>query len=898
MAAGADTALHRAAPHPARGDHRLRAAWEMVNRPDVRVISTDVFDTLVWRQVAAPHRVFSLLADRLRSRGHLAARMTSESFLQLRRLAEREARLNRAHSFGDLEVNLEEVYAVLPSWVFNHPEGRDIALDTEVSLERDLIVADLDVVELLTAAQAAGKLVIAVSDTYFSEVRLRDLLGQAGLGSLTLDRVFVSCEYRQGKNAGLFEAALGELGLAPAAMVHLGDNEDADIAPARALGIEAVAFERLPLDLAKLIEDEKRFCGPSTLTGGFRAFPPELGSLRGKVAVRAEGRSLPLSLQPFWQAGALVYGPVLSGFAEWVQERGGELGAHSLHCFMREGEFLAPLIDRAGEYLGLAPRAQRLWLNREVLAAASLGDASGSELGALLTRRRAPTVQQLLHTVGLSLADLPRYASHANTSLDDPVVRNNLFDAIEDDAVIQSRILEYARTQRERIVRYVEQLLDGQDRLFVVDLGWAGGAQAMLNNVLRLAGRPLDIVGLYLVTHAGATRNVFMDMKTFGYLGEFGEPELAVNTIVRSPEILEQTCMPPHGSQTGLDETLQPVLAPSPHHPLQAAEASAVRQGVLAFQREWARYQVVCPGKLPSLAWSPEVLRPLLVRQLAAPTEIEATLLGGWAHDENQGSDRTEQIADLSLAGRLRHLAPDQLRRVSMSDLYWPAGLAARVDPPAAELFAAASAGELDWDALSAELETGPFVVEVARGVDVDAKARLADTPRRNRHGLSAVSGSIGAPAIQELVLRPARHPCVLRLDFLEARCYVQGQNEPLTISLDAPEQFSRLRRENCFVLNPNVFVVHGAAPALYLDLESVVAGTVFRVDVQVGFAIMAISQLLPTPGRLRSVEDAGIAVERAEAMVERAEAMMAQMRSSVSWRMTAPLRRVKRMLR
>lgn len=885
--AEADTAVAGAVPHPARGDHRLRAAWEMVNRPDVRVISTDVFDTLVWRQVAAPHGAFSLLADRLRSRGHLAGHMTSESFLQLRMLAEREARLKRAQSFGDLEVNLEEVYAVVPPWVFNHPESREIALETELALERDLIVADLDVVELLRAGQAAGKLVIAVSDTYFSEVRLRDLLGQAGLGSLTLDRVFVSCEYRQGKNAGLFEVALGVLGLAPAAMVHLGDNDEADIEPARALGIATVAFERLPPDLAELIEDEKRFRGPSTLPDAAHPFPPELGSLRGKVAVRAEGSSLPLSLQPFWQAGALVYGPVLSGFAEWVQERAGELGAHSLHCFMREGDFLAPLIDRAGEYLGLAPRAQRLWLNREVLAAASLGDASRSELGALLSRRRAPTVQQLLVTVGLSLADLPQYASHAHTSLDDPVVRNNVFDAIEDDAVIRSKILEYARTQRERIVRYVEELLDGRDQLFVVDLGWAGGAQTMLNKVLSLAGQTLDIVGLYVVTHVGATRNVFMGMRTFGYLGEFGEPELAVNTIVRSPEILEQTCMPSHGSQIGLDEALQPILAPAPHHPLQAVEAAAVRQGVLAFQREWARYQVVCPGKLPSLAWSPEVLRPLLVRQLAAPTEVEATLLGGWAHDENQGSDHNEPIADLSLADRLRHLAPDQLRRVSMSDLYWPAGLAARVDPPAAELFAAASAGELAWDALSAELETGPFVIEVSRGVDVDAKARLADTPRRNRRGLSAVLGSIVAPAIQELVLRPARHPCVLRLDFLEARCHAQGQSEPTTISLDAPEQFSQLRRENCFVLNPNVFVVHGGAPALYLDLESVVARTIFRVDVQVGFAIMAISQLLPTQGRLRSVEDAGVAME-----------IMDQMRSSVSWRVTAPLRRVKRVLR
>jgi FMN phosphatase YigB (HAD superfamily) len=882
------------APLPSRQDVRLGRAWDAIRRPDIRLISTDVFDTLLWRQVVTPVHAFDLLAERLRQRRLLAPHLTAGAFRRLRVLAEREARSRRAGGFGDLEANLREIYDVLPGWVFNHPADLEIAVETEVELERDLVVPDLDVVELLMAAAELGKTLIAVSNTYFTEEQLRRVLDQPGLDGLELAGVYTSCDHRHGKSGGLFEAALAETDIPPAATLHLGDDEKADIEPAERLGITTVIFERHPPELEELLDQERRFTEPTPAAAG-GTFPLELTSMRGKVAARAEGHRLPPSLQPYWSSGALVQGPVLSGFAEWVQERGAELGARRLHCFMREGEFLTRLIDRAGAYLGLPTRCERLWLNREVLGVAAVGGASRAELEPLMARRQTPTVELFLGGIGLSLADLPRFVSHAATRLDDPVTRHNLIEAITDDDGVRAKVLAHAAEQRDRVVRYVEGLLDEDRRLFVVDLGWAASAQLLLRRVLTLAGRDADIIGLYLLTHDGAARCAFDGMQAWGFLGAFGHPETAVATIVRTPEILEQVCMPEHGAQVALDPDLRPILGPAVHSRLQAVQAGAMRAGVEAFQREWARYQVALPGKLPSLAGEPAAVAPLLLRQLSAPTEIEATLLGGWSHDENLGSDRAAEIADVTMADRLRHLSPAQLRDLPMSELYWPAGLAARVDRGYAELFAAASAGELAWDRLSADVESGPFVVEVARGVDVDKDSRIEEVPQRNRFGLSAVFGSITAPAIHELVLRPSVHPCVVRLDFLKVRCHVQGRAEVRVLSLESPEDFTRLRRVNCFLLNANVFVVHSGAPALYLDLQAEVAETVFRVDVECGFAMLPISELLALPGRLRSVEDAAVAVEQAEATADRLAQQLASMRRSVSWRLTSPLRILKR---
>jgi FMN phosphatase YigB (HAD superfamily) len=871
-------------------DARLRAAWEAIRRPDIKVVSSDVFDTLVWRQVPEPVDAFALLGERLSHRGQLAPRLSPEAFQNIRRVAEDQARLHRAHAFNDLEVTLAEVYERIPAWVFPGASGREIAMEAELAIEHELVVPDLDIVALLGAAARGGKRVVAVSDTYFSESQLRELLDQPGLEELEITRVFSSSEHRRSKADGLFTVVLDDLDIRPGEMVHLGDNQKADIEPAEKLGIATIEFERHHEDLIALLRQESRFAEPRPESAAGSVLLPELTSLRGKVAARAEGERLPPALQPFWRTGALVLGPVFTGFAEWVQEQAAEHRISRLFCFMREGEFLTGLIDRAGHALELPARCERLWLNRATLAAASVGEASRHELGSLLVRRRTPTVAELLDTVGLGVADLPAFASHADTRLDDAVVRENLLDALESDRGLTARIVAHGRAQRERVVAYVEDLLGDDELMGVVDLGWGGTAQRMLQHVLASAGRQVGVVGFYLVTHEGIAPAVSVGMHARGFLGEFGAPRGATETIVRTPEILEQLCMPAHGPQIGLDAQLRPILATASHDRLQMVESGALRHGVESFQREWSRYRAVVPGKLPSFAGGAHVLRPLLIRQLQAPTELEATLLGGWAHDENQGSDRAEEIADLRHSARLRHLAPEQLRRVPMEELYWPAGLAARVDPATAELYAAAAAGEIPWASLSSPVESGLFQIE-AIGTDVDPGSAIESVPRRNRLGLSEVFGQITAPAIAEIVLRPCTGPAVVRLDSLSLRCHVEGETEAIAVALEHPQDFGQLTRANCFVLNPNLFVVHSGTPELRLDLRAFTPRTIFRVDVRCGFAILPTSQLLPTPGRLRSVEDAGVRVDALEHE-------LAGMRSSLSWRITRPLRLFKRLSR
>lgn len=97
--------------------------------------------------------------------------------------------------------------------------------------------------ELLEALAAAGFPLGVVSNW---DERLRPLLTALGLASL-FDVLVVSCETGFSKPSPvMFEVAARGLGLRPAALLHVGDSPEEDVAAARAAGLAAWQVGRPP----------------------------------------------------------------------------------------------------------------------------------------------------------------------------------------------------------------------------------------------------------------------------------------------------------------------------------------------------------------------------------------------------------------------------------------------------------------------------------------------------------------------------------------------------------------------------------------------------------------------------------------------------------------------------
>jgi FMN phosphatase YigB (HAD superfamily) len=880
---------------PASGldDALLQTLCDEVAAGSISLVTSDVFDTIAFRPTVTPVAVFELIGDSLLAHGMLQEQFSAQGFGRLRAVAERKARVRRHEDFGDPEVSLHEIYRELTAVLADGVSAAD-AVTVEVDVERDVLVANLDVVAALRWVADQGVPVIAVSDSYFSSAQIRSLFAQPLLEDLVLEQIVTSSDRRRNKGGGLLEELIEELDIPTARLAHIGDHPEADLIVATRVGARPVHLDRHPPELRTIVAREQRF-GERRVIGLQEQYDAGTGAIRSQLLRSPEHAALSPTLASYWRWGATVLGPILTGFAEWVHARLAELDESRVWCPMREGPFLAQFLGGAIEQSERPIDIRTLWLNRAVCGRAALTDITRASLLRVAGMRRTPTTAELLESVGLRVSDLPGLSSHAGTAVDDHVVQELLFDTLIEDEALRARALAAAALTRERVCAMLRRELDGASRLTLVDVGWGGSVPALLREACADAGLDIEVRGLYLVTNESAAERVLEGAKLEGFLGDLNLPEPLLGWFGRSPEIIEQACMSDLGPQIDIDEQLDPVLDEQLIPEAQREQIRAAQRGALAFQRRWVRYQGTLPGKLRALSGQPGLLRAMLVRAAVAPTEREAALLGSWLHDERQGgASRIERLADADDGARLRYVAPDELANLPNSEVYWPYALAALADPDTAELVGLAHEGRLSPEALSRPVETGPFVIRVAAGAGSDAPtASCVIEPRRNRFGLTLVRGLVIANHIVTLELAPSTSPMLARVDWLDLRLYAQGLAEPIVVRMEQTEELRGLQYANCTLVAPNLVISYTGDAAWRLDLASVTDRIVHRVDVECGLAMLAIAPLVRKGDVLVTLD----ALDQMEE-IHRVRSILDSVLASPSWRITRPLRALKRLLR
>lgn len=834
-------------PAPAATDARLAPALAAIRDGSATVLTLDVFDTFLWRKVPEPANAFFLLGAQLDVDGCLAPDIDASAFAELRTRAERRAREQRAERGGGEEVTLAEICELVPPWALKI-SPYELA-EKEVALERSLLVADLDVTELARDAKERGLRVACVSDTYFSEGQVRSFLDSGPAGAVEVDHVFASSDYRVGKTGGLWRIALDALAVAPSKVVHVGDNHEADVAASGRAGVRGVYFERRPAELARVVarEDLHGVAPLSPYHGDYG-----MTALRSKVLHRTERSGQPVELHPFWTFGAASLGPPMAGFAEWVHERAADAGASRVFCMMREGRLLSQLVNAAAPAAPAPVEAQPIWLSRQVCARASIFEGSDEEIATMFQRRRMPTVAELCTTLGVKPEEVTGFAELRNARLSEPHLARRLVDGITSNAELRARIVASSAQLRARLVRYLEGLRPpGEDHLVLLDLGWGATIQTLLDGLLRGAGSDLRTVGLYLMTTDRAAERMLDGTEAHGYLANAGHPQRMVEAFMRSPELLEQICMPNHGSQVDLDERLEPVLGPIEEVPIQAAEREAVQKGIAAFQREWVRYRTTVPDDLvPLHEYGQDRLRSILGRAMTAPTPDEAELFAGWLHDENFGSMGLEPLVTEASVRAARYLEPRALMKTSMSDIYWPFGLAALHDEHLARAVEAVNTGVVPWDEFSSALESGNVEIYCDRGWGFRRQGMVLVEGRRNRAGLSYASGTVVGDVIRRVRIDPAKGPCIIRLDWIRLRCLPRAGGEAITLDFTGPESIEKLHTGGMKKIASGSYLVSGSDPNVVVDLRTLPM-EVHTVFVECGFAALP----LPTSGLRRRLE-------------------------------------------
>jgi SAM-dependent methyltransferase/FMN phosphatase YigB (HAD superfamily) len=222
--------------------YEVHELMRRVADPRVKVVSFDIFDTLLSRPLLAPQDLFEMLQVRhFASRGRLY-----ENFAAVRQRAEKTVRDQmRANGIGD--ITLAEIYTCLGDYLGLSQDESDQLREAELALESRLLYPRGAIRKVFDAARDAGKRIIVASDMYLDPDFLMTVLRNEGFEGI--DRLYVSSAYREQKRTGLlYQRIIADLrqdGFQAGDVLHIGDNRHSDILQAEQAGFASGYIARL-----------------------------------------------------------------------------------------------------------------------------------------------------------------------------------------------------------------------------------------------------------------------------------------------------------------------------------------------------------------------------------------------------------------------------------------------------------------------------------------------------------------------------------------------------------------------------------------------------------------------------------------------------------------------------
>lgn len=648
------------------------------------IISFDVFDTLLWRRTPRPIDVFANIPHSARARSIAVPAVEPIPFATARRQAETDARLLAASRVGTSEVTISDIYQqlVLTMGWDEEPDVADALIAAELGAEADVLVADVELLDLVRKQQAGGRRMVVVSDTYLTSEHVSQLLASTGYPTDAFEAVVTSSEYGVSKSSGLFDVVLSRLGCAAAELLHIGDLPGADVVPLRELGgrtvrwpiarDEAIALTAtetgtadLPMSLTHAGDCATAADGGLTSLRARMVFPDDMGTARDRLESGYE------------RFGSLVYGPAMVGFLAWVCGRAQTLGLQRLYLFQREGPFLHDLLEKLQPVMGVDLDLHVLDVSRAALAPARTPNVTLAYIVDQVASRRPRRFADVMTDLGLDGVTVNRWSADDRLTHADA---GALRDAIVADRKLLEQAQDHLEIRRRDLYKYVSDHVDlSAERIGVVDLGWAGSIQRSLYEALVHLGFAGRLEGLYLATNSGALGYLDRGNRAEGFLASNGQPT-GLEPLFRNLEIIEQSCLAPIGSVRSYDENGAPIRAANEIGSAQWYSIARVQAGAHAFVDEWAVHQSGPPSALDTEVWR-ENVRRILRRFASGPTRSEIELFRSWRHDDNKGVKTTEQLVPTLFENRSVGRAM-LAQHLQMDELLWASAIEALNAPP------------------------------------------------------------------------------------------------------------------------------------------------------------------------------------------------------------------------
>ena len=468
---------------------------------NVKVISFDIFDTLLLRPFEKPTDVFSFL-------NQYVTKMIGKdvNFKALRKAAEKEA---RQKLFPKEEITIDEIYEFFTEIPVKFRGAiKFLEIETELKLCFKRKSAEI----IYEKAKSMGFTIIAISDIYFEEPILRRLLQKNGI---ECDYVFSSASLKKTKkNGSIFPVILNQLGIEGFEMLHIGDNIISDIEKAKIYGIQTFHLPLLRKEFYKNSEYNRLFKNQNNCLMASTL----LASLFAKLD---EQKSLPqknLFNDNLYNLGFNAFGMIMLPFVNWVFEKAVSQKIDTLFFVARDGFLMQKMMQILHnnapfrcEYLEVSRKSiQSLQINskEDVIEIFSQGFRNTSIKNFISEKLECDPSKIAEDILFFGFKNMKTRVKHFIFLPSDKKRLKKVIEFYSDE------ILKKMQAEKVNALKYLNKsgVLSNQ-KVALCDVGYSGTTQKIIAN---LRGSE-EIYGYYLLTNWKAKKV----KNTFGFLRNF-----------------------------------------------------------------------------------------------------------------------------------------------------------------------------------------------------------------------------------------------------------------------------------------------------------------------------------------------------------------------------------------
>lgn len=506
------------------------------------VVSFDLFDTLIMRQVLFPTDVYELVDARLRQHGIMI-----DGFSAKRMASEKELSRNRAPRLSEIYSYMKRTYQI------EEIEPEQMAV-LEWEIDCGLVIPRKEVCELLLDLAARGKRICIVSDSYYDKKQIESILKKCGI--VQYSDVFVSCEYGTGKMQKLFQKFI-EITDARS-YIHIGDDISADVESAEKTNIRAFRLYS-GIDFLEQagymgLWDHTKHLSDRIKIGMFVAH-------MFNSPFQFETKQRRIGIHMAYDIGYVFFAPMICDFVLWFREQAEKYQLDNILFCARDGYLVKQLYDE------LCNQVSSVYFLTSRMAAIRAGMESEEDIRYVGNMKFSGNLfEQLEERFGIQVDSTKRQKEE----------RTELRDYAQE-------IFERASVSRKRYCTYIERLNLKEGETGFFDFVAKGTTQMYMGRILRQ-----HLKGIYFLR----LDKEQMEGKDLDIISFYGTEEKNHSVIFKDYYILETMLTAPMPSVKEFDEMGNPVYAKETRKKSDIRCFQEAQEGIREYFREYLK---LCP---------------------------------------------------------------------------------------------------------------------------------------------------------------------------------------------------------------------------------------------------------------------------------------------------------------